>query len=85
MLTPPLSHLPVELLDSIVEHVAKLPLAFKDELKILLNLSLADRAFTQPCPKYIFWNFKVIKRSSNLTRSLFKESRLEKAKKNLEP
>ena len=76
MLTPPLSRLPVELLDSIVEHVAKLPLAFKDE--ILYNLSLADRAFTQSCQKHIFWNFKVIKRSTG------KELKFERAKKILD-
>jgi hypothetical protein len=55
MLNPPLSLLSVELLDYIVEHVAKLP--FKDEM--LYNLSLSDRAFTQSCQNYIFRNFKV--------------------------
>ena len=68
MLNPPLSLLPDELLDSIVEHVAKLP--FRDE--ILYNLSLADRAFTQSCQKYIFQNFKVITESKipkNLKRA----------------
>jgi hypothetical protein len=55
MLNPPLSLLSVELLDYIVEHVAELP--FKDEM--LYNLSLADRAFTQSCQKYIFRSFKI--------------------------
>jgi len=50
MLNPPLSLLSDDLLASIVEHVAKLP--FADEY--IYNLSLADRAFTQVCQKYIF-------------------------------
>ena len=50
MLNPPLALLSDDLLVSIVEHVAKLPSNDKD----LYNLSLADRAFTQPCQKYIF-------------------------------
>ena len=50
MLNPPLSLLSDDLLVSIVEEVAKLPYA--DEF--LNNLSLADRAFTQSCQKYIF-------------------------------
>ena len=57
MLNPPLSHLPDELLDSIVEHVAADPRLDND--KILYNLSLADRAFTQTCQKYIFRDFKI--------------------------
>jgi len=55
MLNPPLSLLPHELLYSIVENVSELP--FKD--KVLYNLSLVDRAFTQCCQKYIFRSFKV--------------------------
>ena len=54
MLNLPLSLLSDNLLVSIVEHVAKLP--SKDEN--LYNLSLADRAFTQSCQKYIFQNLK---------------------------
>ena len=50
MLNPPLSRLSDDLLVSIVEQLAKLP--FADEH--LNNLSLADRAFTQSCQKYIF-------------------------------
>jgi hypothetical protein len=59
MLYPPLSLLPEELLDYIVEHVAaQAKLRFNDE--ILYNLSLADRAFTQSCQKYIFRDLKLI-------------------------
>ena len=54
MLNPPLSLLSDDLLVSIVEHVAKLP----DNDGDLYNLSLADRAFTQSCQKYIFRNLK---------------------------
>ena len=50
MLNPPLSLLPDDLIVSIVEQLAKLPFADKD----LKNLSLADRAFTKSCQKYIF-------------------------------
>ena len=50
MLNPPLSLLSDDLLACIVEEVAKYP--FADE--ILNKLSLADRAFTQSCQKYIF-------------------------------
>ena len=50
MLNPPLSLLSDDLLAFIVEQLAKLP--FADEN--LNNLSLADRAFTQSCQKYIF-------------------------------
>ena len=50
MLNPPLSLLSDDLLASIVEQVAELP--FADEN--LVNLSLADRAFTQYCQKHIF-------------------------------
>ena len=54
MLNLPLSLLSDDLLVSIVEHVANLPP--KDEN--LYNLSLADRAFTHSCQKYIFQNLK---------------------------
>ena len=54
MLNPPLSLLSDDLLVSIVEHVAKLPSKDED----LYNLSLADRAFTLSCQKYIFRNLK---------------------------
>ena len=54
MLNPPLSLLSDDLLVSIVEHVAKLPSKDED----LYNLSLADRAFTHSCQKYIFRNLK---------------------------
>jgi len=54
MLNPPLALLSDDLLVSIVEHVANLPSRDED----LHNLSLADRAFTQSCQKYIFWNLR---------------------------
>jgi hypothetical protein len=54
MLNPPLSLLSDDLLVSIVEYVAKLPSKDED----LYHLSLADRAFTQSCQKYIFRNLK---------------------------
>jgi hypothetical protein len=54
MLNLPLALLSDDLLVSIVEHVANPP--FKD--KDLYNLSLADRAFTQSCQKYIFRKLK---------------------------
>jgi len=50
MLNLPLALLSDDLLVSIVEHVSKLPSRDED----LYNLSLADRAFTQSCQKYIF-------------------------------
>ncbi|KAF8881672.1 hypothetical protein CPB84DRAFT_1791534 [Gymnopilus junonius] len=50
MLNPPLSFLSDDLFVYIVEHVATLPF----NLETLCNLSLADRAFTQPCQRYIF-------------------------------
>ena len=50
MLNPPLSLLSDDLLVSIVEQLAKLPFADWS----LKKLSLADRAFTQSCQKYIF-------------------------------
>ena len=82
MLNPPLSLLPDELLDSIVEHVAKAAKrSFKDQT--LNNLSLADRAFTQSCQKYIFRNFKVIKKNfSQDTQDVM--IKLERAKKMLD-
>jgi hypothetical protein len=73
MLNPPLSLLSDELLDSIVDHVAELPL--NDE--ILYNLSLADRAFTQSCQKYIFRSFQV----SNTSKI---SKKLKRAKKILD-
>ncbi|KIM47024.1 hypothetical protein M413DRAFT_23319 [Hebeloma cylindrosporum] len=60
MLNPPLSLLSDDLLAYIVEHTAKL--RFGDRLQNLNNLSLADRAFTQACQKYIFWVFKLSSR-----------------------
>ena len=54
MLNLPLSLLSDDLLVSVVEYIAKLP--SKDEN--LCNLSLADRAFTRSCQKYIFQNLK---------------------------
>ena len=54
MLHPPLSLFSDDLLFSIVEHVAKLPSKDED----LHNLSLADRAFTKSCQKYIFRDLK---------------------------
>ena len=54
MLNPPLSLLSDDLLVSIVEHVAELPSKDED----LYNPSLADRAFTLSCQKYIFRNLK---------------------------
>ena len=55
MLNPPLSLLSDDLLDSIVDQVAKLP--FPEES--LDNLCLADRAFIQSCQKYIFRKLKL--------------------------
>ena len=67
MLTPPLSLLSDDLLAFIVKHIAKLDFADKN----LKNLSLADRAFTQSCQKYIvrdlkLWNSREI--SKKLTK-----------------
>jgi hypothetical protein len=59
MLNPPLSLLSDDLLAYIVEQLAKLP--FKNEN--LCNLSLADRAFTQSCQRYIFRKLKLSKNS----------------------
>ncbi|KIM41142.1 hypothetical protein M413DRAFT_412221 [Hebeloma cylindrosporum] len=55
MLKPPLSLLSDDLLDYIVKHVEKLPIADED----LSSLSLADRAFTQSCQKYLFRELKL--------------------------
>ena len=63
MLNPPLSLLSDDLLVSIVEQLAKLPSA--DES--LKNLSLADRAFTQSCQKYIFREL-ILVNSEQLTK-----------------
>jgi len=73
MLNPPLSLLSDDLLALIVEHTAKLPFSGED----LCNLSLADRAFTQSCQKYIFWGLKLWN-----TREISKE--LTKLKKILD-
>ena len=59
MLNPPLALLSDDLLVSIVEHVSKLPSRDED----LYNLSLADRAFTRLCQKYIFRNLKFSSKS----------------------
>ncbi|KIM41145.1 hypothetical protein M413DRAFT_28210 [Hebeloma cylindrosporum] len=50
MLNPPLSILSDDLLRYIIGEVANIPFSNED----LCNLSLADRAFTQTCQKYIF-------------------------------
>ncbi|KIM35989.1 hypothetical protein M413DRAFT_32032 [Hebeloma cylindrosporum] len=55
MLNPPLSLLSDSLLAYLIEKIADLP--FKKEN--LYNLSLADRAFTQSCQKYIFREIKL--------------------------
>ncbi|KIM47373.1 hypothetical protein M413DRAFT_416068 [Hebeloma cylindrosporum] len=55
MLNPPLSLLSDDLLVYLVENVADLPF----EKENLNNLSLADRAFTQSCQKYIFRELKL--------------------------
>ncbi|KAH6910455.1 hypothetical protein BKA70DRAFT_1270400, partial [Coprinopsis sp. MPI-PUGE-AT-0042] len=53
MLNPPLSLLSVELLDSIVDHIAQ-DLWPEGDLK---SLALADRCFTPLCQKHIFKEF----------------------------
>ena len=50
MLNPPLSLLPQDVIDYLVEHVASIPFP----RHALHNLSLADPAFTEVCQKYIF-------------------------------
>ena len=52
MLNPPLSLLSEDLIGYLVEHVARLGLAFAN--RALHNLSLTDPAFTEFCRKYIF-------------------------------
>ena len=79
MLNPPLSRLPNELLDSIVEHLAA-DSRFDND-KVLYNLSLADRAFTQSCQKYIFRDFKVI---TSIFKQDTKEIMIKRAKKILD-
>jgi hypothetical protein len=67
MLNPPLSLLSDDLLDSIVEQLTESPFLDED----LKNLSLADRAFTESCQKYIFRKLKLDNRkkiSKQLTR-----------------
>ena len=71
MLNPPLSLLSDDLLASIVEQVAELP--YEDEN--LMNLSLADRAFTQYCQKYIFRKLKLL---GGNPRSIFKQIKRNK-------
>ena len=71
MLNPPLSLLSDDLLASIVEHLAKL--SFKD--KNLKNLSLADRAFTQSCQKYIFRALILGNDYRNISKQLQKRKR----------
>ena len=67
MLNPPLSLLSDDLLVSIVEQLAKLPFADWS----LKNLSLADRAFTQSCQKYILRKL-VLGNGMNIPRQLTK-------------
>jgi hypothetical protein len=55
MLNLPLSLLSDDLLASIVEQLTKFPFLDED----LKNLSLADRAFTESCQKYIFRELKL--------------------------
>ena len=69
MLNPPLSYLSDDLLLSIVKQLAELPFADIN----LKNLSLADRAFTESCQKYIFRELQLRgsekKISNQLTRA----------------
>ena len=69
MLNPPLSLLSDDLLASIVEQLAMFPFLDGD----LQNLSLADRAFTESCQKYIFRQLRLGTRkiSKQLTRVNF--------------
>ena len=75
MLNPPLSLLSDDLLVSIVEQLKRL--AGPDSNKYLNNLSLADRAFTESCQKYIFRELII-----GEWRGIFKD--LTKVKKFLE-
>ena len=54
MLNPPLSLLPNDLLFFIVEQLERLSPFLKKNFNNLNNLSLADRAFTETCQKFIF-------------------------------
>ncbi|KDR69265.1 hypothetical protein GALMADRAFT_128730 [Galerina marginata CBS 339.88] len=74
MLNLPLSSLSDDLLAYIVEHVSKFPF----QNKHLHNLSLADRAFTNFCQKYLFRTFRLSSNSGS-KRSASKE--LEKKRK----
>ena len=56
MLNPLLSLVSDDLLAFIVEIILNLPFANEN----LQNLSLADRAFTQSCQKYIFRNLELL-------------------------
>ncbi|KIM41139.1 hypothetical protein M413DRAFT_445854 [Hebeloma cylindrosporum] len=67
MLNPPLSHLSDDLLVYIVEHIGK---TYPYTKKSLCNLSLADRAFTQPCQKYIFRDLKLADKMGIVSRKL---------------
>ena len=67
MLNPPLSLLSDDLFVSIVEQLAKLRSA---DAK-LKNLSLADRAFTEFCQKYIFRKL-ILGKGSNIFKQLTK-------------
>jgi hypothetical protein len=75
MLNQPLSLLSDDLLVYIVEQLAKLPFSYG----YLKNLSLADRAFTESCQKYIFRELKLGDRKWS---SIFED--LTKVKKFLE-
>ena len=55
MLNPPLSLLSDDLLDYIVDHVARL--SFSNDN--LYNLSITDRAFTRSCQAYIFKDLRL--------------------------
>ena len=61
MLNPPLSLLPDDLLNYIVDHVAELrdPFSFPFSNSNLHNLSVTDRAFTRACQDYIFKDLRL--------------------------
>ena len=59
MLNPPLSLLPNDLLFFIVEQLERLSPFLKETFNNLNNLSLADRAFTETCQKYIFQELRL--------------------------
>ena len=71
MLNPPLSLLSDDLLVSIVEQLAKLP--FADEN--INNLSLADRAFTESCQKFIFRKI-ILGNGRNISKQLKRMKKL---------